>query len=201
MAILKRDIEIDKKTFAKLMGYPHQWLKWSMYPDGVFQSQLSSYKTDSKMSSEQYRYETFCWWLQQDLSFIAVQKLIKLSWYDPDEEMGNLMIRMLTKTVFNYNISKEAFLKLLNYPSQWLGLDMYPDELFQLQLSYYDLGSERASEHYRCSAFYWWLHQKLNSEIIRKYTELTYLDPDSLMGESARQDLEKKIANLAGQGL
>lgn len=189
------DIEIDKKTFAKLMGYPHQWLRWSMYPDEVFQSQLSSYETDSKMSSEQYRYETFCWWLQQDLSFIAVQKLIKLSRYDPDKDMGNLMRRMLTKTVFNYNISKEAFLKLLNYPPQWLEWDMYPDEFFELQLSYYDLGSERASEHYRCSAFYGWLHQKLDSEIIRKYIELTHLDPDEHMGYFARQDLERKVAN------
>ncbi|ALG68212.1 hypothetical protein [Beggiatoa leptomitoformis] len=87
---------------------------------------------------------------------------------------------------------KAYFVKMMRFPNEWVTWGMYPNELFKIQLIDYEPGSESASEHYRYGAFQWWLHQKLTLDTIRKYVDLTHLDPDPLMGESARRDLEKR---------
>jgi len=190
------DFSISKGAFAKLLEYPDEWLSWGMYPDELFQLQLGHYELGSEAASEHYRYGAFWWWLRQSLTPEIIEKYQKLTQLDPDTLMGeaarqDLVRKELTQRCFDFSISKEAFAKLMNYPDEWLSWEMYPDELFQLQLGYYELGSEKSSEDYRYRAFYWWLYQSLTPEIIEKYQKLTQLDPDTLTGESARQNLEK----------
>ena len=93
-------------------------------------------------------------------------------------------------------VSKECFVSMMCFPNEWIKWSMYPDELFEIQLMYYEPGTEASPEHYRYGAFQWWLHQRLTSDIIQKYFDLTYLDPDQPMGESARNDLDRLLTHL-----
>lgn len=47
-------------------------------------------------------------------------------------------------------------------------------------------GSERASEHFRNGAFHYWLHKNPRKKILLKLVKLSFLDPESLMGEWLR---------------
>lgn len=88
--------------------------------------------------------------------------------------------------------SKEEFARLMDYPREWLDWDMLADEVFSGQVSEYTPGSERASEHYRNGAFHWWLKKKIpTKEQLKKLVELTFLDPDPLMGEDVRTHIAK----------
>ena len=93
-------------------------------------------------------------------------------------------------------ICKEHFLKMMRFPNKWSEWDMYPDELYIIQVTDYEPGTEEGSEHYRYGAFQWWLRQELKLDIIQKYFKLTELDPDKLMGEEARNDLNRQIILL-----
>lgn len=88
-------------------------------------------------------------------------------------------------------MKKEEFVKLMNYPKEWLDWGMYPDELFEGQVALYKPGDERGSEHDRNGAFHWWLKRSPTKEQLKKLVALTFLDPDSLMGEDVRTYIEK----------
>jgi hypothetical protein len=87
--------------------------------------------------------------------------------------------------------TKAEFLKLMNFPKEWLEWEMYPDELFEFQISAYEPGNERGSEHDRYGAFHWWIRRDPPEEAINKLFKLTFLDPKQLMAEDARKYLRK----------
>ena len=89
--------------------------------------------------------------------------------------------------------SKQRFVDLMRYPQAWLSWGMYPDALFQLQVSNYEPGSEAAPEHYRYGAFRWWVSRSLSEKHIAKYVALTFLDSDQVMANAARSDLRRKL--------
>ena len=63
---------------------------------------------------------------------------------------------------------------------------MYPDGLFQSQVSRYQAGHEEGSEHDRNGAFHWWLHRKMSTEELEKLLRLTFFDPDPMLGNDVR---------------
>jgi hypothetical protein len=91
-------------------------------------------------------------------------------------------------------MTKREFMKLLHYPSEWSLWSLYPDELFQIQLTQYTPGDEEAAEHHRNGAFHWWLKMDPSADILIQLVKLTYLDPEQLMGEDVRTYIAKSPA-------
>ena len=52
------------------------------------------------------------------------------------------------------SMTKDEFLALMNFPSEWKEWEMYPDELWQGQIASYVPGDELGSEHDRNEAFH-----------------------------------------------
>jgi hypothetical protein len=88
-------------------------------------------------------------------------------------------------------VKKSEFLTLMQYPSEWLEWDMYPDELFNLQVSNFQPGHEQGAEHDRNGAFHWWIRKEPSAEELRKLIQLTHLDPDRPMATDVRTRLRK----------
>jgi hypothetical protein len=88
-------------------------------------------------------------------------------------------------------MKKSEFLKLMNYPDEWVKLDMYPDELFAKQVSAYVPGDERGAEHDRNGAFHWWLRTDPTKEQLSKLIQLAALDPDLGLGEDVCGHIRK----------
>jgi len=84
-------------------------------------------------------------------------------------------------------MTKEEFLSLMRFPREWVDWEMFPEELFQFQISGYKRGHERASEHNRNGSFHWWLRQKPNKQQLKRLIALTYLDPDKGMAADVRK--------------
>ena len=88
---------------------------------------------------------------------------------------------------------KSEYLSLMNFPSEWLEWDLYPDELFRGQMAHYKAGDEAGSEHDRNGAFHWWLRRKPSLDVLQKLLLLTYIDGDSIMAADARRYIENAI--------
>lgn len=95
-------------------------------------------------------------------------------------------------------MEKSGFLKLMGYPAEWEHWNMYPDELFEMQLSRYESGHEQGAEHDRNGAFHWWIKKRPTKDQLRKLINLTYLDPDPPMAEDVRAHL-RKLDNYEAQ--
>jgi hypothetical protein len=57
---------------------------------------------------------------------------------------------------------------------------------FAVQIASYLPGDEDAPEHHRNGAFHWWLRKDPIADLLSKLVDLTYLDPDPLMGDDVR---------------
>jgi hypothetical protein len=88
-------------------------------------------------------------------------------------------------------MTKDEFLNLMCFPSQWKEWDMYPKELFEGQISRYVPGNEASSEHDRNEAFHWWLKRELSQDQFEKLEKLTHLDPDAGLGADVRSCLDR----------
>jgi hypothetical protein len=91
-------------------------------------------------------------------------------------------------------MTKSEFLNLMRFPGEWVSLGMYPDELFQWQLSGYEPGHENGAEHDRNGAFHWWLRRQPSKTELENLVRLAALDPDPLLGEDLRQYIRKAAA-------
>jgi len=89
-------------------------------------------------------------------------------------------------------MNKAEFLSLMCYPSEWLEWDMYPDDLFEKQLSLYQPVDERGAEHDRNGAFHWWLKQTLTDNQLTKLVALTFRDPDPIMAADVRKYIKRR---------
>ena len=88
-------------------------------------------------------------------------------------------------------MTKREFLKLMNFPEEWISLGMYPDELFQWQLSGYRVGHEDASEHDRNGAFHWWLRRNPTRDQLEQLLRLAVLDPDAHLSADVRRHIRQ----------
>jgi hypothetical protein len=86
---------------------------------------------------------------------------------------------------------KIDFLKLMQFPIEWLDWEMYPDDLFDWQISRYQSGHEDASEHDRNGAFHWWLRRSPDKNQLEKLLRLAALDPEPFLGPDVCQYLRK----------
>lgn len=91
-------------------------------------------------------------------------------------------------------MTKSEFMKLLRFPSEWMAFGMYPDELFQWQLSGYEPGHEDSAEHDRNGAFHWWLRKPPTKAELENLLRLAALDPDPMLGDDLRQYIRKASA-------
>lgn len=79
---------MTKAEFLKLMSYPAEWLEWNMYPDELWEKQFQLYQKGDERGSEHDRNGAFHWWLKQDIASDQLQKLILLTFKDPDPIMA-----------------------------------------------------------------------------------------------------------------
>lgn len=91
-------------------------------------------------------------------------------------------------------LTKQEFLRLMRFPDEWMARDMYPDELFEWQVSGYRHGHENGAEHDRNGAFHWWLRNKLTREQLENLLYLAACDPDPLLGNDLRQYISQHPA-------
>lgn len=78
-------------------------------------------------------------------------------------------------------MTKFEFLRLMRFPKEWLELEMYPDELFEWQVSGYEPGHEDGAEHDRNGAFHWWLKKPPSKIELQNLLRLAALDPDTFV--------------------
>jgi hypothetical protein len=88
-------------------------------------------------------------------------------------------------------MTRSDFLSLMHFPIEWDRYGMYPDELFEWQISGYQPGHEEASEHDRNGAFHWWLRRNPSKSELEKLIRLARLDPEAALGEDVRGYLRK----------
>ncbi len=86
-------------------------------------------------------------------------------------------------------MKKSDFLVKLNFPEEWHRWDMYPQELFKIQLKLYKPGNETSSEHHRNGAFHWWISAKPNDEALLKLIFLSIRDADQIMAHDVREHI------------
>lgn len=91
-------------------------------------------------------------------------------------------------------MTKSEFMRLFHFPSEWMTFEMYPDELFQWQLSGYEPGHEDSAEHDRNGAFHWWLRKPPTKAELENLLRLAALDPDPILGNDLRQYIRKASA-------
>lgn len=77
------------------------------------------------------------------------------------------------------------------FPKEWTSLDMYPDELAEIQLAGYIEGHENAPEHDRNGAFHWWLRRDPSVDYLRNLMYLASIDPDKHLGNDVKSYIEK----------
>lgn len=93
-------------------------------------------------------------------------------------------------------ITEEDFVKLMQYPQVWLEWNMLPKIVVENQLREYQPGDERGSEHYRNSAFQFWLRGPATEEQLLKLVKLTTLDPETIMEKYIREKDIPKCENF-----
>jgi hypothetical protein len=76
-------------------------------------------------------------------------------------------------------MTKNEFLDLMSFPKEWNSLGMYPDELFEWQVTHYQVGHEEAAEHDRNGAFHWWLRRNPTRDQLERLLRLAIIDPDA----------------------
>lgn len=84
-------------------------------------------------------------------------------------------------------MTKPEFLTLMRFPKEWLELDMYPDALFNWQITGYEPGHEDGAEHDRNGAFHWWLKRTPTKIELKNLMLLAALDPDVFVAEDIRK--------------
>ena len=88
-------------------------------------------------------------------------------------------------------MTKFEFMRLMSIPSEWETWEMYPEDLFNVQIQRFQPGDERGSEHDRNGMFHWWLRRHPTKEQLTKLAKLSFLDPDKLMAGDVRSYIRK----------
>ena len=90
-------------------------------------------------------------------------------------------------------ISKDEFLRKLEFPDEWVRLGLYTHEIYSVQLEEYERnqGSEEAPEHYRYGAFWLWFRQNPDASVIERLLAAAIADPDPAMSGATIVDIVK----------
>ena len=81
----------------------------------------------------------------------------------------------------------DRYLKLMEFPPEWISWEILPLDFITEQARSYQPGHETSSEHDRHATFQWWLKQHPSAEKLVLLARLTWLDPDQVMADSIRQ--------------
>ena len=101
-------------------------------------------------------------------------------------------------------MDKKEFLSILDYPPDWIELDLYSDELFEIQAAAMlkDLGKKEfedrklskkygyGAEHYRYGAFLWITKNMTNLEL-DKLRIIAENDPDPVLRTCMLKDIDQ----------
>jgi hypothetical protein len=74
--------------YLRLMRFPPEWVEWRMVPYAFLRTQMASYVPGNEAAPEHDRHGVFQWWLRQKPDGDALIRLARLSWLDPDADMG-----------------------------------------------------------------------------------------------------------------
>jgi len=86
----------------------------------------------------------------------------------------------------------EDYLELMRFPREWQELGMVPDEEYiSDHIFHLKPGMEHTPEHARHEAFHYWLAREPSAERLELLAKLSFLDPDTEMGESIRAEILK----------
>ena len=88
-------------------------------------------------------------------------------------------------------ISIDDFLRLMEFPEEWVAWKMIPEDLMEVQLKNYRPGDEQGAEHDRNGAFHWWLKRDPSKEHLMALVKLSFLDPDQIMSSDVRKYIVK----------
>lgn len=91
-------------------------------------------------------------------------------------------------------MNKSELSILLEFPPEWERHDFYLDAIFRVQ--HKEIVKEEGvikpfdTEHFRYSAFLWWLNNYKSDEELNILEELAISDPDKPMGRAIVRDIE-----------
>ena len=101
-------------------------------------------------------------------------------------------------------MDRTTYLRIMQFPDQWLRYEMIPDDLLEELVRQYEPGHESASEHDRNGVFHWWLKRNPPKDVLVKLVELSFLDPDQVMAKDVRsyiltsENTDKDVKALLG---
>lgn len=90
--------------------------------------------------------------------------------------------------VADTTMTRNDFIRLMQYPREWQVWNMLPDDLIDAQMAEYRPGDERDAARYRNAAFHYWLQTEPGKDMLLKLIRLSYLDPDPLGSYAFRKD-------------
>jgi hypothetical protein len=90
---------MTKSEFLTMMKFPIEWEKWGLYPDELFMEQSRRYEAGDEEASEHDRNGAFHWWLRQKPNVSILQKLISLTYLDPDGLMSEDARKYIQKAI------------------------------------------------------------------------------------------------------
>lgn len=77
------------EDYLELMRFPKEWQEWQMVPDEEYiADHIFHLKPGMEHTPEHARHEAFHYWLAREASVEQLELLAKLTFVDPDAEMG-----------------------------------------------------------------------------------------------------------------
>ena len=198
-----------KKDFIKKCGFPNDWEDWEMLPDELLEKLYKHYQSNTQENSSEggyrnFRLDAFFYWLEKDLIPVQIKKLFQLSFHEKSGKYMRSSINRhknctesLRMELFGYtrqeipSFTKNRLAEILEFPTEWLEWDMYPEELFLEHRKKFMPGNESDAENERNEVFHYWLSRELTEDQLLRLVKLSQLDPDLLMAE----DIQNHIKN------
>jgi len=79
---------MKRDDYLALMKFPKEWIEMGMFPDELWDTARQYYQSGHGQSPEHDRNGAFHWWLKRSPSRDVLQKLVELSFLDPDQLMA-----------------------------------------------------------------------------------------------------------------
>lgn len=88
---------MTQQEWLQLMRFPTQWSDWSLVPEALVAELVTRYVPGQENSPEHDRHGLFQWWLRQEPPSEVLVKLARLTWLDPDPQMGAYVRECIAK--------------------------------------------------------------------------------------------------------
>ena len=79
---------MDKRRYLEIMEFPSKWQEYNLLPDELIDQLIASYQPGMESASEHDRCGVFHGWLRQSPDRHLLEKLVELSFLDPDQVMA-----------------------------------------------------------------------------------------------------------------